>query len=305
MISILTPTCPLDCSTQSDPDCAKRLLLRECLERRGQEAQQGVLDTGRYRCRHVVWGRGPTLVLIPGMASDALSFAMLMARLQEHFRCVSFDLPSGEGDGARLMTYRHADLARDLFALLDHLRIRDCFLMGFSFGSTIALSALHRQPWRFSHAILQGGFARRPLSASEVFFASWGRFWPGRLKHLPLLRRIIEKNHREPFREREPDVWDFFIERHCRVPLRAFASRVLMLHRLDLRPILPAIHQSVLLVCGDRDPLVSKACAQELKQGLPFVAGAEIEQCGHQPHLTHPEVLVEIVRQFLLPRACG
>jgi pimeloyl-ACP methyl ester carboxylesterase len=58
------------------------------------------------------------------------------------------------------------------------------------------------------------------------------------------------------------------------------------------------------LVCGDRDALVGKACAQELKQGLPFVARAEIEQCGHYPHLTHPEVLSEVVRQLLLPN-CG
>ena len=78
-----------------------------------------------------------------------------------------------------------------------------------------------------------------------------------------------------------------------------------MVHRLDLRPILPAIHQRVLLVCGDRDPLVGRTCAQELKQGLPFAARAEIEQCGHQPHLTHPEVLGEVVRQFLLPTSCG
>src|SRR5260370_37739568 len=100
MISILSPSCPLAGSTQSGPDCAKRLLLRECLKRCEQEAQRGVLDTGRYRCRHLVWGRGPTLVLIPGMASDALSFAMLLARLQEHFRLVSFDLPVREGDSA-------------------------------------------------------------------------------------------------------------------------------------------------------------------------------------------------------------
>ena len=269
MISTLLPSYPLAGSTPSDRDGAKRLLLPECLQRLRQEAQQGVLDTGRYRCRHVVWGRGPTLVLIPGMASDTLSFVMLMARLQEHFRCVCYDLPSGEGDGARLMTYRHADLTSDLLALLDHLRIRDCSLMGFSFGSTIALSALHRQPWRFSHAILQGGFARRPLSASEVFFASWGRFFPGRLSHLPLLPCIIDKNHRDSFREREPDVWDFFIERHCRVPLRAFASRALMLHRLDMRPILSALHQPVLLVCGDRDPLVGKPCFNSCAHALP------------------------------------
>ena len=291
-------------ATQAEPACAKRLALGECLAQFRREAQPGVVDTGRYRCRYVSWGRGPTLVLIPGMASEALSFVMLMARLQAQFRCVSFDLPDGVGDGAHLMTYRHADLTSDLLALLDHLRIRDCALLGFSFGSTIALSALQRQPGRFSRAILQGGFAHRPLARAEVLLASCGRFWPGRLAQVPLVRRILYRNHHEPFLACEPAVWDFFLERHLRVPLRAFASRVLMVHRADLRPILPAIGQPVLLVCGDRDPLVDKTCEAELKQGLRLAARAEIEQCGHQPHLTHPEVLAEVVRQFLLP-ACG
>ena len=37
------------------------------------------------------------------------------------------------------------------------------------------------------------------------------------------------------------------------------ARRALLLHRVDLRPLLPAIRQPVLLVCGSHDPLVGKA----------------------------------------------
>ena len=61
----------------------------------------------------------------------------------------------------------------------------------------------------------------------------------------------------------------------------------------------------MLMICGDRDPLVGKACEGELRQGLPNVARAEIERCGHQAHLTHPEVMAEVVQQFLLPTPCG
>jgi pimeloyl-ACP methyl ester carboxylesterase len=232
---------------------------------------------------------------------DALGFVVLLARLRSEFRCVSFDLPDGETDGAHLMTYRHEDLVADLFTLLDQLSIRQCFLLGSSFGSTIALAALHGQPSRFSRAILQGGFARRSLARAEVLAASFARFLPGRLGHLPLVTRILEHNQRAPFLARAPEVWEFFVEQSLRVPLRAFAARALLIHRLDLRPILPAIAQPVLMVCGDRDPLVSKACEAELMQGLPRVARAEIEQCGHVPQFTHPEVLAEVVRQFLLP----
>ncbi len=299
----MASTCPR--TTQAEPDCAKRLLLSECLERWRREAQPGVVATGRYRCRYVVWGRGPTLVLIPGMAMDAVGFVLLMARLQAHFRCISFDLPDGEADGAHLMTYHHADHVADLFALLDHLALRQCFVLGSSFGSTIALAALHAQPGRFSRVLLQGGFARRPLAWAEVLAASFARFLPGRLAHWPLARKIVEHHQRDALQGREPAVWRFFVEQHLKMPLRALAARALLIHRLDLRSILPALTQPILMVCGDRDPLVGKTCEQELKQGLPLVARAEIENCGHLPQLTHPEVLAEVVQQFLLPTACG
>jgi 3-oxoadipate enol-lactonase len=224
-----------------------------------------------------------------------------MARLQEHFRCVSFDLPTGDGDGARLMQTTHADLVSDLFALLDHLNVPRCFVLGSSFGATIALAAMYRQPSRFSHAIVQGGFARRKLSRAEVLAASFSRFLPGRLRHLPFAARVMEHNARAEFLPREPELWEFFVEQNLRMPLRAFAARALMIHRLDLRPMLPAIGRPVLMVCGDRDRLVGKACEAELKQGLPLAARAEIEACGHFPQLTHPEVMAEVVRQFLLP----
>jgi pimeloyl-ACP methyl ester carboxylesterase len=275
------------------------LLIEECLQRWEQESRHGIVDTGRYRCPFVVWGRGPSLVLIPGMASTAINFVLLMARLQEHFCCISYNLPDGEQDGARLMEYRHDDLVSDLFALLDHLGIRQSYVLGSSLGSTVALAAMHAQPGRFARAVLQGGFARRPLAAAEIFCAHWARYWPGRLGQLPLTPQIITRTHRAPFLQREPAVWDFFIEHTLNVPLRAFASRALMLSRLDLRPILPHIQKPVMMVCGDADPLVGKSCERELYEGLPGVARAEIEQCGHQPQQTHPEVLAEIVTQFL------
>jgi len=302
----LLSTCPLTGANAADADCSKRLILRDCVDRWTREAQQGEYDTGRYRCRYVVWGRGPTLVLIPGIASDALSFVMLMARLQSHFRCISFNLPDGAGDGARLRRYVHQDHVDDLFALLDHLLLRDCSLFGFSYGSTIALSALHQQPARFPRAILSGGFAYHPLAPAEVFCAAWGRFLPGRLANLPFFERTLGKMQREPFLAREPEVWDYFVERQGRTPIAAFAARAMLMHRLDLRPILANIATPVLLVNGDSDSIVGRRCTDELMRGLPFAAHAEIEQCGHQAHLSHPEVLAEVVSQFMQPpAACG
>jgi pimeloyl-ACP methyl ester carboxylesterase len=299
---------PATCQHAHDaepPECSRRLVLADCLAEWRREATSGVADTGRYRCRYFAWGRGPTLVLVPGMASDAEAFVLLAARLKSTFRCVGFDLPDGRGDGARLRHYRHADHVADLVALLDHLRVQRSFLLGFSFGSTIALAALARHPQRFMRAVLACGFARRPLAPAEVLLASWARWWPGRLAQLPFARSSTEQMHRAPFEARDADVWEFFLRRHLDVPIAAFAQRALLVHKTDLRAQLPTIQQAVLLAVGDRDPLVGQAATEELRRGLPNVARAELENCGHQPHLTHPEVLAEVVKQFLAPSPFG
>jgi pimeloyl-ACP methyl ester carboxylesterase len=290
--------CP-HAASASPPDCSRRLVLADSLARFEREAKHGVVDTGHYRCRYYRWGQGPALVFIPGLCSNGAAFAPLISRLQQHYECVAYDLPTGVDDGAHLADYAHADLVADLLALLDQLRRPRAALFGSSFGSTIALGALHRQPNRFERAILQGGFARRPLARAEAFACCWARYLPGTVGHVPCMDALINQEHRGPFVDRPDSDWQYFLHGQGRTPLRAFAQRALLMHRLDLRPRLPAIPHPVLLVCGDGDPLVARSCQTELRAGLPRAAEAEIEHCGHHPYLSHLEVLSEIVQRFL------
>lgn len=283
------------------PECSAKVLLAPALERMRREAARGECDTGRYRMGYYVWGEGPPLVFVPGLTDDAQAFVLPMARLSRRFCCIVYDLPTGRGDGARLASITHAHLAQDLLALLDQLRLQQVHVQGYSFGSTIALRAMHDAPGRFARSMLVGAFAHRPLEWAEVMLASWARYWPWPIAKLPLRRLILRQNHGAEFAPREPGVWDFFLEHSGAIPMCAVAHRALLLHHTDLRPLLPQIHVPLLLICGDRDPLVGKECERQLLQGLPNAGRAEIEACGHLPQFTHPEVLAEIVEQYLLP----
>lgn len=280
------------------------LSVAEALRRFDREAQRGVCDTGRYRCRYSAWGDGPTLVLVPGLASDARSFALLASRLMRHFRVVVYDLPTGRGDGANLGRYRHADLTADFFALLDHLNAQQAYVSGFSFGSTIALAALHTRPERLPRAVLQSGFARRPLAPAEILLARLTRHWQAPLAAMPARSMLLRWTHSAPFAGQPPELWQFFVERNGVSPVAAAAHRALLVHGLDLRPLLARIRQPVLLVSGDADPLVNAACMEELRHGLPNAAHIELRDCGHHALFTHPTQLAEAMRQFLLPPPC-
>jgi pimeloyl-ACP methyl ester carboxylesterase len=286
-----------------DEHCPTPLVLHEVLDRYFREAERGVCDTGRYRCPYYTWGQGPPLVFIPGLCDDSLSFVLPIARLKDHFRCVAFNLPGSLGDGARLGRYHHHDYILDLVALLDHLKLSEAYLFGSSFGSTIALAAMGLEPGRFPRGVLQGGFAWRPLARAEVMLASWARYWRGAMAALPFRGALLGTSHETPFFHRGPAAWNFFLQRTGAPPMAAVARRALTMHQLDLRPLLRRIQAPVLLICGDHDRLVGKDCEAELQRGLPVSVRAELENCGHLPHYSHPEVLADVVRRFLTPGA--
>jgi len=277
------------------------ITLADARARFEREAIQGVCDTDRYRCQYYVWGVGPPIVMIPGIADDRLSFIFVSALLAPNFRCMAYDLPSGRGDGAKLRRIGHAELVQDLFALLDHLAIPKSYLLGSSFGGSIALAAMHASPERVPRAILQGAFAHRPLSLAEGFLARLARYWPGTMQLLPGRTMLLRKFHSAPFAPKPLEIWSYFLERSNTHPIAAVSHRALLIERTDLRPILSNIRQPVLLICGDDDPLVVSFCEEALLEGLGNAGRATITSCGHNPLFSHPETMAELARQFLTP----
>jgi pimeloyl-ACP methyl ester carboxylesterase len=284
------------------PACSQPLKLDAALAGFQRDAVAGVLDTGRYRMRYRVWGQGPAIVFIHGLADCAASFTLPMSRLAEKFCCISYELPNGAGDGASLANYRPELLVDDLVALCDHLHLETAVPLGVSFGSTVALRALARDSVRFPTGILQGGFAYRRIAWTEVLLARFARYWPGPLRWLPLHDQVLARVHLAEFAKVEPSRWPCFLAQQGAAPMAAVAHRALWIAATDLRPLLPTIRQPVLLICGDNDPLIGKACEADLMRGLPNVVRAEIESCGHLPAFTHPETYAEVVEQFLQAR---
>src|SRR5438034_1240525 len=85
--------------------------------------------------------------------TNSRSFVLPAALLSRSFRCIAYDLPSGREDGADLRRLTHADLVRDLFAVLDHAGARQSYLFGSGFGTTLALAALRAAPERLPRAV--------------------------------------------------------------------------------------------------------------------------------------------------------
>ena len=253
----------------------------------------------RYRMTYRILGDGPPLVLVPGLASTYRTYAPTLHRLARQFQTVTIDYPGENADdGSRLGAITHDDLVDDLFGLIDHLSFDRAHLFGLSFGSTLSLRALHREPGRFGPSALQGGFAHRRLRLAERLALAVGRRFRGETSRLPFHDRGLKLKNRDTFPAGMDDRWSYYVEQNGRTSIAGLTHRLDLLDRLDLRPILPKIRQPILLLHGTEDRIVPLARFDELAAMLPEARPVLMPSAGHQPHFTHPEELANLVGDF-------
>lgn len=263
-----------------------------------KQADSWYLDRPNYRLAGRTLGSGPPLYLLNGISGTYELYALFVWLLRDRFRCVLFDY-AAPASGKDLTL---DDLADDLVAIADTCQDRTCSLFATSFGGLVAMQAMTRHPQRFDRAILQAGFAHRSLSRFERLlidvcrpFPGW---FPGRLCHFPGRGVIQRHNHRGWFPPFDGTRWQFFSDNTGSTPLADLARRAAIVRDGDLRPLLPALKQPLLLLrCEGNGPILD-ACQQELGSALPHATVESMNDTGQIPFLTHPHRLAKIVQAF-------
>jgi pimeloyl-ACP methyl ester carboxylesterase len=288
------------------PPCPAPADFRKAVADYDARARVAVWNGPRYRMTYRVLGEGPPLILIPGVSSTYRGYALSLNILGSRFKTVVYDYPGDQSnDGAQLRRITHDDLVDDVSGLIDHLNLGRVFLFGLSFGSTIMLRALHREPRRFPKAAVQGAFARREFSLAEKLALRFGRLIPGTVARLPLHETILAYNNKYHFPDIIADRWSFYAEQNGLTPIASLAARLDLLGKVDLRPILSEIKTELLILQGNEDRLVARRYYDELCAGIPNARGVIMPLVGHQPHFTHAEALADAVGEWFLPCAPG
>jgi pimeloyl-ACP methyl ester carboxylesterase len=300
------PAAPFTTETERRPPCPPPANFCKEVESYDASARAGQWAGPRYEMTYRILGEGPPLILVPGIASTYRCYALLLNRLSARFKTILYDYPGEHArDGARLAKITHDHLVDDLFGLIEHLRLGRIFTLGISFGSTVALKALAREPRRFPRASLQGAFAYRRFTPAEKLALRFGRIVPGTLSRLPLRRPVLEWNSKPEFPAIIADRWDHYVDQNGLTPIGPLAHRVDLLSRLDLRPLLHTIPVETLLLQGNEDRIVPRRYFDELMKELPHATGVVMPLVGHQPHYTAAESMATAVSEFLLPCAPG
>jgi N-formylmaleamate deformylase len=120
-------------------------------------------------------GKGPKLLVVPGITSPAVTWGFVAETLAQHFDVHVLDVRGrGLSSAGPELDYSLDALANDLTAVLSALDWQDATVLGHSMGARIAVRAAARMPSRFGRLLLidppVGGPGRRPYPTPLAWY---------------------------------------------------------------------------------------------------------------------------------------
>lgn len=255
--------------------------------------------------RYTITGSGRPLVLVHGWAMHAGVWQGFIDRLSEHCMTVAVDL-RGHGD-SRLMQGPHTfeQYARDLSALIEHLKLNDAVLLGWSMGASIILKMFSRgyrgtaplvlisaNPSLVQRDGYESGLA--PVIVKRLYKQLQREYESGLNTFLNLL--CTEQEH-ERFKN-EPAYQAAMDSRRC-PDQDAALSTLACLQGEDLRSIVEHITAPALIVHGAQDAICLSNGGRHLHDSIPGARMLMLSDTGHMPFITRREHVVKAVLDFM------
>jgi len=244
-------------------------------------------------------GSGTPLVLIHGWGLHGGVWRDVAKRLSQHHEVHCVDLPGFGASGALLKT----DLDSLVRALSEHF-VEPVQVCGWSLGGQVAMHWAVREPTKVNKLIVVTStpcFTNRddwscglPSEVLEKFAtelehnhaATLRRFISLQLRGSENERELLTKLREQLFSRGEPD-------------MNALRGGLEILRDADQRPAVAGIEQQTLVIAGQRDKLTPPEASHYLAQEIPNARLVEIEGAAHTPFLSHPDIFIEYIKNFL------
>ena len=245
-------------------------------------------------------GKGIPVVFLHGYPFDKSMWSgQLEAIRAAGFRAIAPDL-QGLGETKSLSEVATMDeMARDVAALLDHLRVEQAIVCGLSMGGYVAFEFMHLFPARVLGLVLAG--TRAPADneqekagrEQQVQTMLRAGMVPISIATLPKLlaqRTLAEK----------PNVVKRVRAMITRSdPKGAAAAQRGMAARRDYSEDLPNINVPTLIIVGREDSIRPVADAEFMHRGISNSRLEIIDDAAHMTNMEQPEVFGDALLEFL------
>ncbi|MCW8376282.1 alpha/beta fold hydrolase [Streptomyces justiciae] len=235
-------------------------------------------------------GEGVPLVFVHGWTADRHRWDHQLAHFAEKRRVIRLDLRGhGESSGAGVRTI--AELADDVLALLDHLGVERCVLVGHSMGGMIAQTITLAHPERVERMVLVNSIGRMTYSRGRGLLMGVSTLVPFKL--------FVAANIQRAFAPGYPrDEIRAYIKASADTPREVVRTLYGAMRAFDVLDRVGEIRVPTLMVHGYHD--IQLPVRQMLRMAKAYPdAEVRIIDAGHELPVEKPEELTRALDRFV------
>ena len=240
-----------------------------------------------------VEGSGPAVVLIHSLGANSQIWAAQIVALKDRFTTIAFDT-RGHGGSSAHGAATIAAAAGDLKALLDHLGIAHCHVVGLSMGGPITLLFNAANPGAVRSLVLAGTFAIPPEGSAERYAATREA-----LAYISMREFAVQYAAERLMPSTALEVQDALADMIANVPVKAYLETMKSVLTGEFANTLAAIRVPTLVVTGEYDATVPPSAAEELAHSISGARFKIIPGAGHLANLDNPEDFNAALAEFL------
>lgn len=276
--------------------CPTPLLWQDIVLSFHQDRREGNVAFSGGHVTATQYGTGAPLVFLPGNQCTARLYALIAWLLKDDRQCWVLDHPqfSKRPAAASLIeatATAYSAVLKDLFGGSVNIYASD-------YAVPVALKMMLGQESVIHKAVLQSGWANRPLVQREKGLLRIGQLLPLKIRRVPLWTSSQVQNHRPWFPPYDETRFSFLLSESSQLSVRDVTSRLLAAAETDLTPELQRIKHEVLLLRAEGDSPLQVAQQDLLERELENQKSEWMHTTGNYPFLTHPHRLVKILRDF-------
>lgn len=257
----------------------------------------GVVRLADVRLYYQSTGAGPPLVLIHGLGASGADWEGQVPAFAARYHVIVPDL-RGHGGSARRGEYSVPQFARDTWALLDHLGLSRCAVLGHSMGGAVAMQMALDRPGAITKLALANTLPNfRPRTLPQRWML-WSRLLlmsllgPRRLSEV-MTRRMFPRDDQAALRRR-------VARRNARSDEQAYLASIRALTQWSIVERLPELKLPVLVLAAEHDFLPAAETARFVA-ALPDARRVDFPGTRHGLPLEAPEAFNQAVLEFLAP----
>ncbi|SNX56121.1 pimeloyl-ACP methyl ester carboxylesterase [Streptomyces sp. TLI_55] len=235
-------------------------------------------------------GEGVPLVFVHGWTADRHRWDHQLAHFAAKRRVIRLDL-RGHGDSSGAGVRTIAELADDVLALLDHLAVERCVLVGHSMGGMIAQTITLAHPERVERLVLVNSIGRMTYSRGRGLLMGVSTLVPFKL--------FVAANIQRAFAPGYPrDEIRAYVKASANTPREVVMTLYGAMRAFDVLDRVGEIRVPTLMVHGYHD--IQLPVRQMLRMAKAYPdAEVRIIDAGHELPVEKPEELTRTLDRFV------